>query len=119
MEANQNNPDTKPETALPAAAHDGTPLSAPVVLQPPRRAGHLKERTMDATTRDRRLAAWLTRRHRAGDPQVEVLDWKKLAAMYMAARPGSAVRKAINAECRRLGYTPRNIIALHFEGERS
>ena len=122
MEANRKNPDTKPETALPAAARDGTPLSAPVVLQPPRRAGHLLETTMDTRSDDRRLAAkdrslagWLTRRPHDGHRRVEIASWEKLAAMYMAARPGSAVRKVINAECRRLGYTPRNIIALHAE----
>jgi len=32
-----------------------------------------------------------------------------------AAVPGSAVRKSINAEARRCGYTPRTIIALHAE----
>ena len=79
---------------------------------------------MKTKTDDRRLAAkdrsqagWLTRRPHDGHRRVEIASWQKLAAMYMAARPGSSARQVINAECRRLGYTPRNIIALHFEGE--
>ena len=51
--------------------------------------------------------------------QMQSLDfvggWKRLARIYLAAKPGSAVRKAINAEARRCGYTPRTIIALHAE----
>ena len=47
-----------------------------------------------------------------GGRRIERMSWKTLARMYYAARPGSAVRKAINAECRRLGYTPRIILGL-------
>ena len=60
-------------------------------------------------------AEWLTARMRNGRRRIEVLGWKRLAGIYYAARPGSAVRKAINAEARRCGYTPRTILALHAE----
>ena len=52
---------------------------------------------------------------RWGRPKIETLGWKRLAAIYYANKPGSAVRKAINAEARRCGYTPRTILALHAE----
>ena len=64
---------------------------------------------------ERTTAAWLTARMRKGRRRIEVLGWKRLAAMYAAAKPGGPVRKAINAEARRCGYTPRTIIALHAE----
>ena len=72
-----------------------------------------------ATTTRRRPApethAWLTASGRGGVRRIERLGWRRLARIYLAARPGSAVRKAINAEARRCGYTPRTIIALHAE----
>lgn len=46
---------------------------------------------------------------------IERMSWKTLARLYYAAQPGSAVRKAINAEARRCGYTPRVILACHAE----
>jgi hypothetical protein len=58
---------------------------------------------------------WLMARGRDGRRRIEKLGWRRLACIYLAARPGSAVRKAINAEARRCGYTPRTIIALHAE----
>ena len=58
---------------------------------------------------------WLMAMGRDGRRRIEWLGWKRLAGMYLAARPGSPVRKAINAEARRCGYTPRTIIALHAE----
>jgi len=58
---------------------------------------------------------WLLAAGRGGVRRIERLGWKRLARIYLAARPGSAVRKAINAEARRCGYTPRTIIALHAE----
>jgi len=58
---------------------------------------------------------WLLAAGRGGVRRIERLGWKRLAGIYLAARPGSAVRKAINAEARRCGYTPRTIIALHAE----
>ena len=64
---------------------------------------------------ERTTAAWLTARMRNGRRRVEVLGWKRLAGLYAAAKPGGAVRKAINAEARRCGYTPRTILALHAE----
>ena len=64
---------------------------------------------------ERKTAVWLTARMRNGRRRVEVLGWKRLAALYAAAKPGSAVRKAINAEARRCGYTPRTILAINAE----
>ena len=64
---------------------------------------------------ERPTAAWLTARMRNGRRRVEVLGWKRLAAIYAAVKPGSDIRKAINAEARRCGYTPRTILALNAE----
>ena len=58
---------------------------------------------------------WLTARGRDGRRRIEKLGWRRLARIYLAAKPGSTVRKAINAEARRCGYTPRTIISLHAE----
>jgi len=52
---------------------------------------------------------------RWGLRKIQTLSWTRLAAIYGATRPGSAVRKAINAEARRCGYTPSVILALHAE----
>ena len=60
-------------------------------------------------------ADWLTARMRNGRRRVEVLGWKRLAAIYYANQPGSDVRQAINAEARRCGYTPSTILALNAE----
>jgi len=68
------------------------------------------DRPVEAVT-----AEWLTSRGRNGQRHVEVLGWKRLATIYYANRPGSAVRKAINAECRRLGYWPSIILNLNAE----
>ena len=57
----------------------------------------------------------LTARGRDGRRRIEKLGWRRLARIYLAAKPGSTVRKAINAEARRCGYTPRTIISLHAE----
>jgi hypothetical protein len=73
-----------------------------------RTPGH--DRPVEAVT-----AEWLTARMRNGRRRVDLLGWKRLAAIYYAARPGSAVHKAINAEARRCGYTPRTILALSAE----
>ena len=58
---------------------------------------------------------WLTATMRNGRRRIEVLGWKRLARIYDANRPSSKIRKAINAEARRCGYTPRNILALNAE----
>ncbi len=66
---------------------------------------------------------WLTTTMRNGRRRIEILGWKRLARIYDANRPGpttvrrdgSIIRKAINAEARRCGYTPRNILALNAE----
>jgi len=58
---------------------------------------------------------WLMTRGRDDRRRIEKLGWRRLARIYLAAKPGSAVRKAINVEARRCGYTPRTIIALHAE----
>ena len=58
---------------------------------------------------------WLLSRGRSGRRHIETLGWKRLAAIYESHAPGSAVRKAINAEARRCGYTPSTILALNAE----
>ena len=47
---------------------------------------------------------WLTATMRNGRRRIETLGWKRLAGIYYATRPGSKIRKAINAEARRCGY---------------
>jgi hypothetical protein len=78
-----------------------------------------KKNTIETAGRTRRsnavTAEWLTARMRNGRRRVEVLGWKRLAAIYHATKPGSEVRKAINAEARRCGYTPSTILALNAE----
>ena len=68
------------------------------------------DRPVEAVT-----AEWLTSRGRNGRRHVEVLGWKRLATIFAAAKPGSDIRKAINAECRRLGYWPSIILNLNAE----
>ena len=70
---------------------------------------------MRTTEEDAKTHEWLTARGRGGRRRVETLGWKRLAAIYAAAAPGSAGRKAINAEARRCGYTPRTILAINAE----
>ena len=73
-------------------------------------------KTNGSKTKDANVTAeWLTATTRNGRRRIEAIGWKRLARIYAAARPGSAVRKAINAEARRCGYTPRTILALHAE----
>ncbi len=55
---------------------------------------------------------WLVAETRLGR-RIERLGWKRLAKIYYANRPGGRIRKAINAEARRCGYTPWNILALN------
>ena len=57
---------------------------------------------------------WLMAKTRFGR-RIERLGWKRLARIYDANRPDRKIRKAINAEARRCGYTPRNILALNAE----
>lgn len=56
---------------------------------------------------------WLTARNRAGARRIQVLSWTRLAGIYRAHQPNSPVRRAINREALRLGYTPRVILGLH------
>ena len=72
-----------------------------------------KRRTRTTARQD--ALAYLMSPGRWGRRKVETLSWKTLARFYDAARPGSAVRKAINAEARRCGYTPSTILALNAE----
>ena len=58
-------------------------------------------------------AKWLLARNRKGVRRVEILGWKRLAGLYLAAKPGSDVRRIITNEARRCGYTPSTIIALN------
>ena len=64
---------------------------------------------------ERTTTAWLLAQSRNGRRRIEVLGWKRLAAIYYANPPGSAIRKVINAEARRCGYTPSTILALNAE----
>ena len=57
---------------------------------------------------------WLMTTTRLGR-RIEKLSWKRLAKIYYEAKPGSKIRKAINSEARRCGYTPRTILALNAE----
>jgi len=70
---------------------------------------------MEKAKKNAETHEWLTARGRDGRRRIEKLGWKRLARIYLAARPGSAVRKAINVEARRCGYTPRVILALNAE----
>ena len=70
---------------------------------------------MKKTTNEAKTVAWLmTRNRRTGIRRIEVLGWKRLSHIYDAFRPGSLVRKAINREALRCGYTPSTILALNY-----
>ena len=57
---------------------------------------------------------WLmTKRHNEDRPRIQWLSWKYLAKIYYTNRPNSRIRKAINAEARRCGYTPKTILSLN------
>ena len=45
--------------------------------------------------------------------RIETLTWKRLAKIYYANQPNSPIRRAINAEARKCGYTPRVILAIN------
>jgi hypothetical protein len=73
---------------------------------------------MNARTRakadDARTHEWLMGRSgNRREPRIETLSWGRLAKMFYASRPNSQVRRAILAECRRCGYTPRVILGIH------
>jgi len=60
------------------------------------------------------MVGWLmAKNRRTGIRRIEILGWGRLAAIYDSYKPGSAVRKAINREARRCGYTPSTILALN------
>ena len=78
-----------------------------------------KEITMKTTQKNSKKQVketyeWLMATTRLGR-RIEKLSWKRLAGIYYAAKPGSKIRKAINAEARRCGYTPRTILGLNAE----
>ena len=56
---------------------------------------------------------WLMAPGRDGARRIEKLTWTRLARIWVANRPNSRERRAILAECRRCGYTPRVILGLH------
>ncbi len=64
-------------------------------------------------TSDAKRAQRLTTKGRNGRKPIQAWGWKRLARLYHAAKPGSAVRKVISAEARRCGYTPSTILALN------
>lgn len=69
------------------------------------------KRTQD----EKATLAWLNAPSRNGHRRIEVLGWKRLARLYRDSRPGGSVRKAICAEARKCGYTPRTILAFSAE----
>ena len=58
---------------------------------------------------------WLLSPGRNGLRRIETLGWKRLAAIYESHAPGGTVRRAIEREARRCGYTPSTILALNAE----
>ncbi|MCG3181445.1 MAG: hypothetical protein BIFFINMI_03841 [Phycisphaerae bacterium] len=70
---------------------------------------------MKTAKSDAKKAQDATLRKALGGRRIDRVSWKTLARVYYAARPGSLVRKAINAEARRCGYTPSTILALNAE----
>jgi hypothetical protein len=74
-----------------------------------------KTTAAEAALQRQATVKFLTSPGRWGRPKIETLGWKRLAAIYAATQPGSSVRRAINAEARRCGYTPRTILALNAE----
>ena len=56
--------------------------------------------------------AWLMAKTPRGR-RIEILSWKRLAKIYYANKPNSPIRRAINAEARKCGYTPRVILAIN------
>jgi len=74
-----------------------------------------KTTAAEAALQRQATVKFLTSPGRGGRPKIETLGWKRLAAIYYANKPGSAVRAAINAEARRCGYTPSTILALNAE----
>ena len=69
------------------------------------------------TTKNAKIGSleWLTATMRNGRRRIETLGWKRLARIYADNAPRSSIRKAIEREARRCGYTPRTILALHME----
>ena len=74
-----------------------------------------RNKTMTAKTKTTTPVSheWLMGRDKNGERRIETLAWPRLGRIYRASKPGSPVRKAINAECRRLGYAPAKILGLN------
>jgi hypothetical protein len=62
---------------------------------------------------DTAMTSMLKSRGRRGMPKVQTLGWKRLAEIYHSAKPGTKVRRLINAEARRCGYDPKIILSLN------
>ena len=73
------------------------------------------KKTKKAAKQNESTMHFLTSAGRWGRRKIQTLSWKRLAAIYAAAGSRSAVRKAIDREARRCGYTPRTILALNAE----
>jgi hypothetical protein len=74
------------------------------------------EKTMNAKKKNTNVTLeWLTAKMGNGHRRIEALGWKRLAAIYAAAQPNSAIRKAINAEACRCGYTSKTILKINAE----
>ena len=70
-------------------------------------------KTQTTTTQTTASYEWLMGRDKNGERRIETLAWPRLGRIYRASQPGSPVRQAINAECRRLGYAPAKILGLN------
>ena len=57
--------------------------------------------------------AWLMHTNRQGQKRIEILGWRRLAKIYYANQQNSPIRKAIETEARKCGYTPSVILGLH------
>ena len=73
----------------------------------------MNAKTQTAKTQTTASYEWLMGRDKNGERRIETLAWPRLGRIYRASQPGSPVRKAINAECRRLGYAPAKILGLN------
>lgn len=56
---------------------------------------------------------WLMANGRDGQPRLRKLTWGRLARIYNARRADRKVRRAIEREARRCGYTPATVLGLN------
>jgi hypothetical protein len=56
---------------------------------------------------------WLMTRGLQAEPRMRRLNWGRLARIYDSRRADHAVRRAIEGEAGRCGYTPATILSLN------